>query len=78
MGSSRTTSAGDTCASSRPEIRFRLRARWRAANCLLDVDVAHVAEQLVAPLYYRVIVTGETVNAAFVDRIVEDFLRRRE
>lgn len=43
-----------------------------------DVDVAHVAEQLVAPLYYRVIVTGETVDAAFVDRIVEDFLRRRE
>ncbi|EIT89538.1 Putative transcriptional regulator, TetR family [Mycobacteroides abscessus subsp. abscessus] len=37
-----------------------------------------MAEQLVAPLYYRVIVTGETVDAAFVDRIVEDFLRRRE
>ncbi|SIN58962.1 Putative transcriptional regulator, TetR family [Mycobacteroides abscessus subsp. abscessus] len=34
-GSSRTTSAGDTCASSRPEIRFRSRARWRAANCRL-------------------------------------------
>ncbi|MDM2161937.1 TetR-like C-terminal domain-containing protein [Mycobacteroides abscessus] len=42
------------------------------------VDVAHVAEQLVAPLYYRVIVTGETVDDAFVDRIVEDFLRHRE
>lgn len=77
MGSSRTTSAGDICASSRPEIRFRSRAVARG-ELPADVDVAHVAEQLVAPLYYRVIVTGETVDAAFVDRIVEDFLRRRE
>lgn len=43
-----------------------------------DVEVARLAEQLVAPLYYRVIVTGEPVDDSFVDGVVEDFLRRLE
>ncbi|MGH3725093.1 MAG: TetR/AcrR family transcriptional regulator [Mycobacterium sp.] len=43
-----------------------------------DVDVARLAEQLVAPLYYRVIVTGESVDDAFLDGLIEDFLKRRK
>lgn len=43
-----------------------------------DVDVARLAEQLVAPLYYRVIVTGEPVDDTFLDGMVGDFLRRLE
>ncbi|OHU48079.1 TetR/AcrR family transcriptional regulator [Mycobacteroides chelonae] len=43
-----------------------------------DADVAGLAERLVAPLYYRVIVTGESVDGGFVDRIVKDFLRQSE
>lgn len=42
------------------------------------VDVARLAEQLVAPLYYRVIVTGEVVDDGFIEWIVDDFLRRLE
>lgn len=42
------------------------------------IDVALLAEQLVAPLYYRVIVTGETVDRGFLDSLVDDFLRRVE
>ncbi|MUM17886.1 TetR/AcrR family transcriptional regulator [Mycobacterium sp. CBMA271] len=40
------------------------------------VDAARLAEQLVGPLYYRVIVTGETVDDTFLDGLVEDFLKR--
>ncbi|MBA0045454.1 TetR/AcrR family transcriptional regulator [Mycobacterium sp. NPDC050853] len=43
-----------------------------------DVDIARLAEQLVAPLYYRVIVTGEAVGDEFLDWLVEDFLARRK
>ncbi|WP_207546434.1 TetR-like C-terminal domain-containing protein, partial [Mycobacteroides chelonae] len=43
-----------------------------------DVDVPQLAEQLVAPLYYRVIVTGEAVDDGFLGGIIDDFLRRLE
>lgn len=42
------------------------------------VDIARLAEQLVAPLYYRVIVTGEAVDGEFLDGLLEDFLARRK
>ncbi|WP_078294588.1 TetR/AcrR family transcriptional regulator [Mycobacterium sp. D16R24] len=42
------------------------------------VDVARLAEQLVAPLYYRVIVTGGEVDGEFLDSLVDEFLRRLE
>jgi hypothetical protein len=37
-----------------------------------DIDLA--VEQLVGPVYYRVLVTGEPVPSEFTDRLVEQFL----
>jgi AcrR family transcriptional regulator len=37
-----------------------------------DVDLA--VEQLVGPIYYRVLVTGQPVPAEFTDRLVDQFL----
>jgi AcrR family transcriptional regulator len=39
-----------------------------------DVDLA--VEQLVGPIYYRVLVTGQPVPAEFTDQLVEAFLAR--
>lgn len=41
-----------------------------------DLDLAAEADQLVGPLYYRVLVTGEPVGEDFTDRLVDAFLRR--
>jgi AcrR family transcriptional regulator len=40
----------------------------------LDLDIA--VDELVGPLYYRVLVTGAPVGASFVDTLVDDFLAR--
>lgn len=39
-----------------------------------DTDVAWLAERLVGPIHYRVIVTGEPVDDTFIDAVVEDVL----
>jgi AcrR family transcriptional regulator len=41
-----------------------------------SVDVAVETDQLVAPLYFRVLVTGEPVGPDFTDLLVDRFLRR--
>ncbi|MFI1379379.1 TetR/AcrR family transcriptional regulator [Embleya sp. NPDC020886] len=41
-----------------------------------DLDIATETDQLVGPLYYRVLVTADPVDHAFTDRLVETFLRR--
>lgn len=41
-----------------------------------QLDTAAEIDQLVAPIYYRVLVTGDPVDEAFTDRLVDDFLRR--
>lgn len=41
-----------------------------------DLDVAAEAAQLVGPLYYRVLVTGEPIDTDFIDRLVRAFLTR--
>jgi len=41
-----------------------------------DVDVDGLVGQLVGPVYYRVLVTGEPVPREFTDRLVDDFLSR--
>ncbi|MDT3400101.1 TetR/AcrR family transcriptional regulator [Streptomyces sp. B1866] len=42
----------------------------------LDVDAA--LDQLVGPVYYRVLVTGQSVDAAFTDALVDALLDRAE
>ncbi|WP_246398107.1 TetR/AcrR family transcriptional regulator [Mycobacterium vicinigordonae] len=39
-----------------------------------DIDVASLAERLVGPIHYRVIVTGEPVDDAFVDALIDSCL----
>ncbi|MYS84899.1 TetR/AcrR family transcriptional regulator [Embleya scabrispora] len=41
-----------------------------------DLDIATETDQLLGPLYYRVLVTAEPVDEAFTDSLVEAFLRR--
>jgi AcrR family transcriptional regulator len=40
------------------------------------LDTAAEVDQLVGPIYHRVLVTGEPVGRAFTDRLVDGFLRR--
>jgi AcrR family transcriptional regulator len=70
-----------------PELALRFRARFldslhardravleRARDQLppdLDLDLA--VDQLVGPIYYRVLVTGQPVDDAFVDALVDRF-----
>jgi AcrR family transcriptional regulator len=37
-------------------------------------DIDRAVEQLVSPIYYRVLVTGEPVSRQFTDRLVEQYL----
>jgi AcrR family transcriptional regulator len=39
-----------------------------------DTDVDLAVEQLVGPVYYRVLVTGEPVGSEFIDRLVARYL----
>ncbi|WP_113705142.1 TetR/AcrR family transcriptional regulator [Nonomuraea lactucae] len=41
-----------------------------------DLDMAAETDQLVGPLYYRVLVTGEPIGPEFTDGLVDAFLRR--
>ena len=43
-----------------------------------DTDFGTALDQLLGPIYYRVLVTGEPVSPAFVDALVEGFLVSRE
>ncbi|MGW3286591.1 TetR/AcrR family transcriptional regulator [Streptomyces sp. NPDC001002] len=41
-----------------------------------DLDIEAETDQLVGPLYYRVLVSGEPVGQAFTDGLADAFLRR--
>jgi AcrR family transcriptional regulator len=40
-----------------------------------DLDLDITVDQLVGPLYYRVLVTGQPVDAPFIDTLVDGFLK---
>ena len=42
-----------------------------------DTDIDFAVDQLVGPIYYRVLVTGEAVGAKFRDSLVTAFLNRK-
>jgi AcrR family transcriptional regulator len=52
-----------------PLVRARQRGQLPA-----ELDLVTATDQLVGPLYYRVLVTNESVDADFTDRLVESFL----
>jgi AcrR family transcriptional regulator len=41
-----------------------------------DTDVPSDADEIVGPVYYRALVTGEPVDRQFTDRLVDHYLRR--
>jgi AcrR family transcriptional regulator len=41
-----------------------------------NLDLAVEVDQLVGPIYHRILVTGEPVGPAFTDRLVTSFLQR--
>jgi AcrR family transcriptional regulator len=41
-----------------------------------DTDVPSDADELLGPIYYRALVTGEPVDRQFTDRLVDNYLRR--
>lgn len=41
-----------------------------------DTDIDFAVDQLVGPIYYRALVTGQAVPRRFTDRLVEEFLAR--
>ncbi|WAP59785.1 TetR/AcrR family transcriptional regulator [Streptomyces sp. S465] len=41
-----------------------------------DLDLAAETDQLMGPVYYRVLVTEESIGAEFTDRLVDAFLHR--
>ncbi|MEU7588855.1 TetR/AcrR family transcriptional regulator [Micromonospora sp. NPDC049230] len=42
-----------------------------------DLDLAAELDQLVGPIYYRILVTGESVDADFTDHLVDGFFSRQ-
>jgi len=53
----------------------RLLRAVEAGELPADLDPGSAVDQLVGPVYYRVLVTGEAVPPAFTDALVDGFLR---
>ncbi|HEX4246346.1 MAG TPA: TetR/AcrR family transcriptional regulator [Pseudonocardia sp.] len=52
-----------------------LQRAQRRGELPADLDLATATDQLVGPLYYRVLVTNGPVDPDFTDRLVDTFLR---
>ncbi|MEU3923292.1 TetR/AcrR family transcriptional regulator [Streptomyces sp. NPDC029004] len=58
--------------------RLPLERAVRRGQLPAGLDLAAETDQLVGPLYYRVLVTDEPVSQDFTDRLVDVFLRRTQ
>lgn len=56
--------------------RLPLERAVQRGQLAADLDVAAEVDQLVGPIYYRVLVSGEPVDQDFTDQLVDGFLRR--
>ncbi|MET7302128.1 TetR/AcrR family transcriptional regulator [Embleya sp. NPDC005575] len=56
--------------------RLPLERALRGGRLPADLDIATETDQLLGPLYYRVLVTAQPVDDAFTDGLVDAFLRR--
>ncbi|GAA3564597.1 TetR/AcrR family transcriptional regulator [Nonomuraea rosea] len=57
--------------------RVPLERAVRRGQLPAGLDLASETDQLVGPLYYRVLVTNEPIDEQFTDRLADAFLRRR-
>ena len=55
--------------------RLPLDRAVRRGQLPVDVGVPAALDQLVGPVYYRALITGEAIDAAFTDGLVDAFLR---
>ncbi|GAA0242389.1 TetR/AcrR family transcriptional regulator [Cryptosporangium japonicum] len=62
-------------APQREREAARLRRAVESGDLPADLDLPSAVDQLVGPVYYRVLVTGEPVPPAFTDALVDGFLR---
>ncbi|MGP3922784.1 TetR/AcrR family transcriptional regulator [Streptomyces sp. 8N616] len=56
--------------------RLPLERAARRGELPAGIDIAAETDQLVGPVYYRVLVTNEPIGRDFTDRLVDSFLRR--
>jgi AcrR family transcriptional regulator len=56
--------------------RLPLERAIRRGQLPADLDLAVEVDQLVGPIYHRVLVTGAPVDRTFTDRLVTSYLRR--
>ncbi|MGP3965174.1 TetR/AcrR family transcriptional regulator [Nonomuraea sp. 3N208] len=56
--------------------RLPLERAVRRGDLPADLDIAAETDQLVGPLYYRILVTNEPLDNDFTDRLADAFLRR--
>ncbi len=64
----------DYLGQQRVRDRVPVRRAVRRGELAADTDVDFVVDQLVGPVYYRILVTGEPVPEEFTDRLVDRFL----
>ena len=75
------SSPARTLAASFPRVRLvdeitrHLRELIVTGQLPAGTDVPADADQLVGPVYYRVLVTGEPAGRPFTDRLVDSYLR---
>jgi AcrR family transcriptional regulator len=65
----------DYLGQQRARDRLPLERAIERGQLPADIDVDVAVDQLVGPIYYRVLVTGEPVSEEFTDHLVARFLR---
>jgi len=65
----------DYLSQQRERDRLPLERAVRRGQLPADLDLDLAVDQLVGPIYYRVLVTGEPVTREFTDHLVDRFLR---
>jgi len=66
----------DRCVDAqRDRDRLLIERAIQRGDLPADLDVNTAVDQLVGPIYYRILVTGQAVDADFVDALVDSFLR---
>jgi AcrR family transcriptional regulator len=68
----------DYLGQQREVDRVPLQRAIERGELAVDTDIELAVAQLVGPIYYRVLVTGEAVDSKFRDSLVTAFLKRKD
>ena len=64
----------DYLGQQRPRDRLPLQRAVGWGELRRDTDIDVAVDELLGPIYYRVLVTGQPVTREFTDRLVQQFL----